>query len=176
MKLIYSASRLPPNTASDDDSCRPAQASAATAELVPVMQGWEPFEAALGRQISAGRRYGVRPAVMVLELRLQGFAFGDPQGQPSQPLLQAVGARVRSRVRSTDLVMQVGERHFGVVLIGAGQEHMSPIQQRLLRALAGPYSLSSSLQQLSFRAGAAAFPDVSISAKALVEAALAAKV
>jgi len=172
MSLMYSEPRVHQSSPASG-SGGPAKPPRPAHEHVQVVKGWLDFEILVDRQIAAGRRYGLHPAVLLLELGLPAPDLAAGGGVVSHHLLQAVGARLRSRVRSTDVAVQVGERHFGVVLVGAPHAHVPAVQQRLNRALAGPYNMGNALVQVSLRMAAAAYPDVSVDGRELVQAALA---
>jgi predicted signal transduction protein with EAL and GGDEF domain len=119
------------------------------------------FVALIGRELPGCRRLGTRPAVLLVVL----------DSQPAAALLEAVGARLRARVRASDLVVQLGEEGFGVLLLGAARADVPAVQTRLQRALNGPYALDEGLQNVRLRIGAAAHPEGVVSAAELVRAA-----
>ena len=95
--------------------------------------------ALVGRELQACRRFSTRLALLIVRL--------DAPAEPA--LMQAVGERLRGRLRAGDLVFQLGEGGFGVVLLGAAPA--VTIQQRLLKALSGPYGVDGALLNVSLR-------------------------
>jgi GGDEF domain-containing protein len=107
---------------------------------LPNLQG---FAKLVGRELNQARRFGTRPAVLLIDV-----AVSEPLGAPAEPegrataLLCALGARLRSRVRGTDQVAQIGERRFGVVLQNVERANVFVIQERLMQVLSGAYELA----------------------------------
>lgn len=129
------------------------------------------FAALLDRQLGQCRRYGVCAAV--LWLTVEPPAEGLPPALQSA-LLEAVGARLASRVRNGDVVAQVGERCFGVVLLEAGRPEAEVVRTRLFKALGGPYGVREQRLLVSLRIGAAVFREAGLTTgRELVEAAAA---
>lgn len=60
----------------------------------------------------------------------------------ARSLLQAMGQRLRHRVRATDSVMQVGHQGFAVLLIDAGEQASTHVRDRLDAVLQGPYRVA----------------------------------
>ncbi len=152
----------------------PQQPRLAQLAPLPVLADREHFTAMVGRQLAACRRLGTRPAVLIIEV--DAWSAGRVAVAPARlaGLLQAIGARLRARVRGTDLVAQWGEQRFGVVLLGCGRSDVSMVQERLHKALKGAYGLDDALLQVDLRIGAAAYPDAVVSGGELVSAAEAA--
>ncbi|MCV2358195.1 diguanylate cyclase [Paucibacter sp. TC2R-5] len=107
---------------------------------LPSLQG---FAKLVGRELNHARRFGTRPAVLLIDVEVR-----EPLGQPVQQqtqaasLLDVLGARLRSRVRGTDVVARIGERRFGVVLQNVERANVHVIQERLQRVLSGAYELA----------------------------------
>ncbi|MCV2367994.1 diguanylate cyclase domain-containing protein [Roseateles oligotrophus] len=107
---------------------------------LPNLQG---FAKLVGRELNQGRRFGTRPAVLLMDV-----AVHEPLGAPAAPsqhalaLLDALGARLRSRVRGTDVVARIGEQRFGVVLQNVERANVYVIQERLEKVLGGAYELA----------------------------------
>lgn len=102
------------------------------------------FAALVGRELNMARRFGTRPAVLLIDVEVR-----EPLGAPTPPqsahalaLLDALGARLRGRVRGHDLVARVGERRFGVVLQNVERANVQVVQQRLHQVLSGPYDVA----------------------------------
>jgi GGDEF domain-containing protein len=108
--------------------------------LLPSLQG---FAKLVGRELSQARRFGTRPAVLLIDVTVR-----EPLGAPVQheahaeSLLDALGARLRSRVRGHDVVARIGERRFGVLLQNVERANVHLIQERLQQVLSGAYELA----------------------------------
>jgi GGDEF domain-containing protein len=108
---------------------------------LPSLQG---FAKLVGRELNQARRYGTRPAVLLIDVEVReplGLLVQQHQPQTAS-LLDALGARLRSRVRGTDVVARIGERRFGVVLQNVERANVHVIQERLQLVLSGAYELS----------------------------------
>jgi diguanylate cyclase (GGDEF)-like protein len=107
---------------------------------LPNLQG---FAKLVGRELSQARRFGTRPAVLLIDVEVR-----EPLGAPVQheadaaALLDALGARLRCRVRGTDVVARIGARRFGVLLQNVERANVYVIQQRLQQVLSGAYELA----------------------------------
>ena len=117
------------------------------------------------KQLVHSGQTGARPLVLLVGVDTAGGqpARGDP--------LAAVAMRLRSRVRGTDLVVQIGDR-FGVFLLGDAGRHATAIRERLRLALQDELALDDgSYAQIRPRFGMAAHPGSPVSGAELVEAA-----
>jgi GGDEF domain-containing protein len=132
--------------------------------LVPRLANVEAFGAQLQRQLVVCRRTGQRSAVMMVALESRAG------GERRAAVLAAAGARLRSRVRATDLVVQIGD-DFGVFLQGDVARHASMIRERLRTALQADYGLHDALLQARPRFGLAIHAGTPISGVDLVIAA-----
>jgi len=130
---------------------------------VPVLADHAEFAAHIARHLPAWRRSATLPAVLLVQI--------DRPVLPPPLLLEALGARLRGRVRGGDLVMRLGGHGFGVVLLGAARVHVPAVQARLQASLSGTYGIDEQRLQVSLRIGAAAHPDGAVSATELVLAA-----
>jgi len=66
--------------------------------------------------------------------------------------------RMRTRVRSSDLVACDGERDAGVLMAGAGDAAARRVADRFAKALGGTYRVGDHLVEVAVRVGRAAFP------------------
>lgn len=130
---------------------------------VPVLADQAEFAAHIARQLPAWRRSVTLPSVLLVQI--------DRPVLPPPVLLEALGARLRGRVRGGDLVMRLGSHGFGVVLLGAARVHVPAVQARLQAALGGTYGIDEQRMQVSLRIGAAAHPEGTVSATELVQTA-----
>ncbi|MFY8119330.1 MAG: diguanylate cyclase domain-containing protein [Roseateles sp.] len=156
------------------------QRQAAQAEL-PRVQGLSQFAVLLERQLGECRRHGLRAAVLLLEVELAGAPAsaaaadgpGGPgaQGRAQDALLQALGTRLRARVRGSDVVARVGERQFGVVLVDAGRDEAETVRARLHKALCGPYGVETQRLYALLRMGRAVYRESGRSAMELLQVA-----
>lgn len=122
-------------------------------EIVPDMLS---LAGLLNRELGAARRYGTRPAVLLLQVEVRPEAGGlAPLPAQQEELIDTLGARLRCRVRSHDVVARVGRSRYAVVLQNMARAPLPAVQARLQRALGGPYELQSQLLFASLRMGAA---------------------
>ena len=123
-------------------------------ELLQDMLG---LAALMNRELGQGRRVGTRPALLLMQVEARAERSGQAlSALQQQGLLQAVGARLRCRVRGHDVVARIGTLRFAVVLQNMERAPLAQIQARLQRALSGPYELQDELLFASLRVGAAA--------------------
>jgi GGDEF domain-containing protein len=116
------------------------------------------FAGLVGRQLVSCRHYGIRHAVILVEIELPQRPGNEADDATWHELLEAAGARLRARVRDTDFVAQLEGRRFGVLLTDAGKADLSAVQARLYRAASGNYSLGDRLLHALVRLGAAMYP------------------
>ena len=132
---------------------RPAQEAP-----IPRLESFEAFGAQLRRHLAASER----PVVMAVGVDTQAT------GAARVELLTAFGSRLRSRVRTTDLVVRVGDQ-FGVFLLGDAAPHAAMIRERLRVTLQGDYGFGpAKLMVAQPRFGVMAHPGKAISGVELV--------
>lgn len=132
----------------------------APALTIPRVDSTGEFGLLITRQLTQCRRYGGKLAVMWLEAAPVEEA-ADPEGMydAQASLMTAVGRRLRSRVRGTDAVLQVGDGSFAVLLIDAGGPEAELVRQRLYQALGGSYGVGEGLiMHVRLQIGIAATP------------------
>jgi GGDEF domain-containing protein len=114
-----------------------------------------PFIASVKRQLSSARRYGMQPAVLMISVEAHG-AFGRPVLRPSdvQELMQMLRNPLRSQLRGSDLLAQVGPQRFGVLLADALPTAVAGIGARLERPAGWPDHLQAQPVLLKLRSGA----------------------
>ncbi|WP_310386378.1 diguanylate cyclase domain-containing protein [Roseateles sp.] len=117
-----------------------ARAGAPALIALPNLQG---FAKLVGRELSQARRFGTRPAVLLIDVEVRE-PLGAPVQQAAQAeaLLAAFGARLRGRVRSSDVVARIGAQRFGVLLQNVERANVYAIQQRLQQVLSGAYEVA----------------------------------
>jgi len=105
---------------------------------VPTQEG---FEVLLTRELVSARRGGAEPALLLLSVRSLRVAEtgADADAEQTQAVLTAMGERLRARLRSSDVVVQIGARRFGVVLQNMAGAKPGVVQQRLQQQLSGAY-------------------------------------
>ncbi len=159
---------------------------------VPRVDSLAEFGLMISRQLTQCRRYGGHLSVLWLEAQpaigpvaavaadgpLPGDAGSDAAAQAREEadqgraaLMTAVGRRLRSRVRGTDLVLQVGESSFAVLLLDAGLPEAHLVHQRLSVALNGPYGVDAHTMHVRLRMGSATFPEGGVRGSDLAESA-----
>jgi diguanylate cyclase (GGDEF)-like protein len=150
---------------------RHAQAAA----LEPIaLPDAEHFAALVGRELAQCRRFGKGMGVLLIDAwphSPQGDALAE---EALLKLRQAVAARLRARVRGSDVVAMLGAQRFGLILMNAGRKEAEVVQLRLHKALGGPYGVDEQHHYIRLVMGAAAFPEMGASGTELVRGAEAA--
>jgi predicted signal transduction protein with EAL and GGDEF domain len=141
---------------------------------VPRVDSLAEFGLMISRQLTQCRRYGGHLSVLWLEAEAaapaaqaaaddvdedEGARERAAAAEARDGLMTAVGRRVRSRVRGTDMVLQVGETSFAVLLLDAGVAEAHLVQHRLETALNGPYGVGAVTMQVRLQMGMASFPE-----------------
>lgn len=103
---------------------------------VPTLEG---FASLLNRELGSARRSGAEPALLMLSVRSLVVEARAANAEQTQAVLTAMGERLRARVRSGDVVVQIGARRFGVVLQNMAGAKPGAVQQRLQQQLSGAY-------------------------------------
>lgn len=138
---------------------------------VPRVDALAEFGLMISRHLTQCRRYGGQLAVLWLEaepLAREGQSW--PHGA-QEGLMLAVGRRLRSRVRGTDMVLQIGETSFAVLLLDAGSPEAHIVQQRLMQVLNGPYNVEEHTMHVGLNMGSAVFPEGGVRGADLAESA-----
>lgn len=99
----------------------------------------------LGPQIEASRKYGFPLSFVLFELshfRQIRFSFGDPR---ADKILEELAKLVKTRVRSSDLLVRFDDEKFGLLLLHANRRGSEIVAGRLREliskhAFAGPTS------------------------------------
>jgi diguanylate cyclase (GGDEF)-like protein len=118
------------------------------------------FHAELWRQLAKARRYGVRGALLFLDLddfkRVNdtlGHAAGDR-------VLSSMAALLRARLRDTDLLARLGGDEFAILLPHASDGQARAVAEQLLKAIRDHTSMiEGSPVAVSASIGIALFPD-----------------
>ncbi len=155
---------------------------------VPRVDSLAEFGLMISRQLTQCRRYGGQLSVLWIEadleasaVRADASAFADHDTSPDakalsaaetrSELMLALARRLRSRVRGTDMVLQVGETSFAVLLLDAGHPEALLVQHRLSVALNGPYGVAARTLHARLQMGVAAFPEGGVRGADLAESA-----
>lgn len=128
----------------------------------------------INRQLADCRRQ--RSTLAVLVVALDVVRVLDPSGQLGDPAgpdltertFDHVAQRLRTRVRSTDRVVRIGERHLGLVLSGAPAALSGQIESRLVPGLVGPYRVDAVQAIVQLRSAVAVHPQDGTSGEALL--------
>ena len=183
------------SAAMEEGQAAPAKPARQTPALwLPRVDSLAEFGLMISRQLTQCRRYGGHLSVLWLEAApadaeddatLAPPASGEPPAadegeagaervaalEARSQLMTAVGRRLRSRVRGTDMVLQVGETSFAVLLLDAGLREAHLVQQRLAPALNSPYGVDTRLLQVRLQMGTASFPEGGLRGADLAESA-----
>ncbi|MGN7872502.1 diguanylate cyclase domain-containing protein [Roseateles sp. 22389] len=183
------------SAAMEEGQAVPAKPARQTPALwLPRVDSLAEFGLMISRQLTQCRRYGGHLSVLWLEAApadaeddatLAPPASGEPPAadegeagaervaalEARSQLMTAVGRRLRSRVRGTDMVLQVGETSFAVLLLDAGLREAHLVQQRLAPALNSPYGVDTRLLQVRLQMGTASFPEGGLRGADLAESA-----
>jgi len=127
------------------------------------------LERALEQHLARVRRYGLQGAVMMIDL--DGFkGVNDAHGHVTgDALLASAAARLRERLRTSDLLARLGGDEFAALLPAAGREeaeHVARVTVEVVRDLSpatGPPVTAS--------VGAAVIADADVTADAVLHAA-----
>lgn len=117
-----------------------------------------------------------RSSLALVLVAVDRIRLVDAQGAPGamadaslrDAVLDRAAQRLRSRVRSTDRVVLLGEHRVGVVLVGAGARQATEIDARLVSALAGTYRAGERVLVATSRSAVAAFPENATHTEALI--------
>jgi diguanylate cyclase (GGDEF)-like protein len=118
------------------------------------------FSELLATQIAAAQRDGARLGVALLDL--DGFkTVNDTMGHDAgDALLTVVGRRLREATRDNDTAARMGGDEFLFIFNEIDRpEDVDAIAQRLLDALAEPFSVNGTAFQLTASVGGAVYPD-----------------
>lgn len=139
--------------------------ASSTADIAPPTPRAEPplpqrvestmqLEIALIRHLARGRRQGDLMALLWVEVELLTHVGPAPDGGMREAVAQGLGARLLNRVRRTDLVFQVGNTGFAV-LLDTDKAGAELVEQRLFEQLRGPYGMGRSLAHVHISVGLA---------------------
>jgi diguanylate cyclase (GGDEF)-like protein len=117
------------------------------------------FRERLGQELARADREGASFALFCLDLdrfKAVNDKFGHPVGDR---LLVLVGERIRSVLRTEDVVGRLSGDEFAILQIGAGSAHeASTLARRLNEALAQPFSIDGHTIELGVSIGIALAP------------------
>jgi diguanylate cyclase (GGDEF)-like protein/PAS domain S-box-containing protein len=122
--------------------------------------------------IALARRHGKKPAVLFLDL--DGFKhINDSLGHPiGDKLLQSVGQRLAACVRGSDTVSRQGGDEFVVLLSEIEHaEDAARSAEKMLLALAAPYTIAGKELHVSASIGISVCPDDGRDAETLIKSA-----
>jgi diguanylate cyclase (GGDEF)-like protein len=128
------------------------------------------FRDRVDRALSAARREGGRPVVMLLDLdRFKEIndALGHHLGDA---LLRQVGPRIEGVLRSSDTVARLGGDEFAVLLPTAPDaEAGTEVGEKILRALSEPFDVDGVELEVEASLGVASYPEHGEDADALMQ-------
>lgn len=114
----------------------------------------------LERQLAHSRRHGTRGAVLLLDL--DGFkAINDTLGHlAGDDVLREVAARLKGRLRETDLVARLGGDEFGVLLLQVGAPEARRVAEDLVASVESrPVRTGEHESRVGASVGIALFPE-----------------
>jgi diguanylate cyclase (GGDEF)-like protein/PAS domain S-box-containing protein len=118
------------------------------------------FRDHLTQALAAANRDPQRLAVMMIDLdhfKAINHEFGPQAGDQ---LLQAVGDRLTSLIRTADTVARSGDDEFVLLLLGIeAPQHMDRVAQRIMQALREPFSLNGREVRITASIGVALYPE-----------------
>jgi diguanylate cyclase (GGDEF)-like protein len=118
------------------------------------------FQDRVDRALSAAKRDGSRPVVMLLDLdkfKEVNDTLGHHRGDE---LLKLVGPRIGGVLRSSDTVARLGGDEFAVLLPSAPDaEAGAEVGQKILQALEQPFQVDDAELEVGASLGVACFPD-----------------
>ena len=118
------------------------------------------FQDRVDRALSAARRDGTRPVVMLLDLdkfKEVNDTLGHHRGDE---LLKLVGPRIANVLRSSDTVARLGGDEFAVLLPAAPDpEAGAEVGQKILQALERPFRVGGADLEVGASLGIACYPD-----------------
>lgn len=138
---------------------------------LPEVSDLEHFAPLLNRQLGFCRRGGHRLALLLIEVDAESGVAAELSESGRHQLMQAVGARLRARVRESDMVCRIGDRRFGVVLMDAGRIEADVVRTRLHKQLWGPYSIDERRFFLTLQMGMAVHRECGMTGVELTESA-----
>lgn len=169
---MNSSHASPVKTVAQPQALRQAQAVACEPLVLPDARH---FAAVVSRELAQCRRFGKGGLSVLLIDAWAHPPLGEPlSAEGQQRLRQAVAARLRARVRGSDVVATLGEQQrLAVILMNAGRKESDLVQERLHKALGGPYGVEDRHLYMRLLMGAAAYPGAGGSGEELVSAAAA---
>lgn len=129
------------------------------------------LEIALIRHLARSRRQGDLMALLWIEVELLTHLGPAPDGGMREAVAQALGARLQHRVRRTDLVFQVGDTGFAV-LLDADKAGAELVEKRLSEQLRGPYGMGRSQAHVHISIGLAISSEACRQGSGLVQCAM----
>lgn len=140
------------------------------------LPGPEPLGPIIERQLSACRRNGTMLAVLSISLHGLDAVRHCHGAVIEAQVRQAAWARLRSRLRGSDLAVHIGGDAYGAVLLNAGRLAAGLVDSRVAGALCEPYGIDTLGIVISVRSGVAVFPQAGSNGAALAAAAAQARV
>lgn len=129
------------------------------------------LEIALIRHLARSRRQGDLMALLWIEVELLTHLGPAPDGDMREAVAQMLGARLLHRVRRTDLVFQVGDTGFAV-LLDTDKAGAEIVEKRLFEQLRGPYGIGSGLANAHLSIGLAISSDAHRQGSGLLQCAI----
>lgn len=134
--------------------------------------GQIPFSTRIDRHLADCRRHGQQLAVLAIGIDSIDTLDGQSAPGLESGVVLEFGHRLRSRVRSTDVVVWLGGREHGVVLLDCRRDGALAVQRRLSLALGGLYRLGPELLAVTLSLGCACYPASGDSGAPLLAAAI----
>ncbi len=142
---------------------------AATHDLLTGLINRDALHAHLAQSVAYAGRYGLRLAVLVLDLD-RFKAINDTLGRSAgDRLLRSIAERLEEASRESDILARLDGDVFAAIVTNPEQDHdPAKVAVRLLGALASPFGLASTQYMMTASVGISVFPNDGDNAETLI--------
>jgi len=116
------------------------------------------FTALVGRHLAFARRHGVSPAIILFALEVSASEREEAPPSDLQAMMHGLRSALRGQLRRSDLLVQIGRRRLGVVLLDTASGAVPTLENRLGRGLIQSDGLSQRSLSPRIRLGSAVAP------------------
>ena len=117
------------------------------------------FTALVGRHLAFARRHGVSPAIILFALEVSTPERDEAPPSDLQATMHGLRSALRRQLRRSDLLVQIGLRRLGVVLLDTASGAVPALENRLGRGLIQSDGLAQRSGPPRIRLGSAVAPD-----------------